>query len=85
MIVQIAAAGFPHLLPFMYSQPHFAEQGVSADAVEVGFLFMALFRRGWTQRSDLVQKNHDELVWLNDHLLALPALFSPYLGFQSAK
>ena len=37
------------------------------------------------ERSDLVQKNHDELVWLTDQLLALPALFSPYLGFQSAK
>ena len=37
------------------------------------------------KRSKLVQENHDELVWLTDQLLALPGLFSPYLGFQSAK
>jgi hypothetical protein len=37
------------------------------------------------KRSKIVKENHDEFVWLTDQLLALPDLFSPYLGFQSAK
>jgi hypothetical protein len=36
-------------------------------------------------RSRLVQQNHDELVWLTDQLVALPSVFTSYLGFQSAK
>ena len=37
------------------------------------------------ERSKLVQESHDELAWLTDQLLALPSLFSPYLGFESTK
>jgi hypothetical protein len=36
-------------------------------------------------RSKLVQQNHDELVWLTDQLVALPSVFTSYLGFQSVK
>ena len=37
------------------------------------------------ERSDLVDRNHGEMVWLTDQMAALPERFSPYLGFQSAK
>ena len=37
------------------------------------------------ERSKLVQKHHDEIIWLNDQLTKLPNIFSPYLGFASVK
>ena len=36
-------------------------------------------------RSKLVQKQYDEIVWLTEQLRKLPELFSPYLGFASVK
>ena len=54
-------------------------------------LAMRLFQTQFTplpvgkERSQLVQSNHDELVWLSDQLAKLPAVFAPFLGFASVK
>jgi hypothetical protein len=37
------------------------------------------------ERNSLVQKNHDELVWLMDQFNELAPRFSPYLGFTDLR
>ena len=54
-------------------------------------LDMRLFQAQFTplpcgeKRSKLVQKNHDESIWLNDQLTKLPDIFEPFLGFASVR
>ena len=54
-------------------------------------LDMRLFQTQFTplpvgdERSKLVQKNQDELVWLTDQRMKLADVFAPFLGFASVK
>ena len=54
-------------------------------------LDMRLFQQQFTplpvgeERTKLVQKHHDELVWLGDQLTKLPEVFASFLGFASVK
>jgi hypothetical protein len=73
MIVQIAAAGFPHFLPFMYSHPHFAEQGGGGQQppVESFGVFIDFWREAVPalgRSASLESRSGQQLRWKGDTL-----------------